>query len=188
MSSKLFGREMGKRAVLGEVMITFVATVIIVFILVVFALLSSVVKTTSGSMARVDNEYYLNPLNSEIYNSYFANYGKLALFKFLLSEVNEKGEKLRGFDDAYDSVFGEVINVWTPAVTYAKYPDTCYSYKYLPKKAKWAVSNNKGESWMSLQEVIDLKLSIVTVANQLKDKNLEQGKKYLLGLQGVNGC
>jgi len=103
MNFKLFGREMGKRGVLGEVVITFVATVMIVFILVVFALLSSVVKTTSGKMAQIDNEYSLNNIK---YDSYFVNFDKLVLFRVLLSEVNEKGEKIRGFDEAYNSSFG----------------------------------------------------------------------------------
>ncbi len=178
-------RGIGKKAVLGEIIITFIATIVVIFILILFALVSAGVKTLSGEKARTDKEYNLK---AQEYDSYFSSFEKLSNFRFLLNEKDENGKKLNGFDDAYDDAFGEVVKVWTPAPAYAQFPDTCYYYKYFPRKKVWVVSENKGESWISLNEVIDKKLIIIKVAEELQNKDFVQGKQYLSGLKGVNEC
>lgn len=92
-----------KKAVLGEIIITFIATIVIIFILVLFALASAGVKTLSGERARIDKEYNLK---AQEYDSYFNNFGKLTNFRFLLNERDEYGKRLNEFDKAYDVAFG----------------------------------------------------------------------------------
>jgi hypothetical protein len=57
-----------KKAVLGEIIITFIATIIIIFILVLFALTSAVLKKFSTDRVRTDSEYNLR---ARQYDSYF---------------------------------------------------------------------------------------------------------------------
>lgn len=175
---------MSKKGVIGEVMITFIATIVIVIILIIFSLVSATLKTVSGSKDRVD-KFLLTTGES---GSYSSEFGKLTNFRFFLSEAGADGKNLRGFDDAYDLAFGPVITIWTPAPSYAQFPDTCYYYKYLSKKTIWVVSDTHGESWMGLDEVIGQSLPIAPIATSLKNKNFEQGRDYLYSLQAQKGC
>jgi len=176
--------KINKKAVIGEVMITFVSTVVIIVILIIFALASSAMKANSSGKDKVDK------INLTGEGSYSSEFGKLVDFRFFLNERDSLGNKIREFNDAYDSAFGPVITVWTPAMNNQQ-QGLCYYYKYLPKKGVWVASNNHGDSWTGLDDVIsniDHSWAVTSLAETLKTKKLEDGKQYLYNLKAQRGC
>lgn len=93
--------KINNRGVLGEVIITIIATIIIIFILFLFAYVSGGIKILSGNVLGTGNEY-----DSQVkdYDAYFVNFGTVTNFRFSLSQRDDSGKLINGFEDSYNAV------------------------------------------------------------------------------------
>lgn len=97
-----------KKGVLGEIIITFIATIIIIFILVIFALASAVLKATDKSKDFEGVKINHPEFESGVGNYMNNNFGNMASLRILLSG-EENGETFSGGVERLN--FGNTVEV-----------------------------------------------------------------------------